>query len=127
MPESRIGLKRIYEPPDPSDGRRVLVDRLWPRGMTKAEAAVDEWAKDLAPSADLRRRYHGRPEDWEAFRALYRAELAGREGELDRLAALAREGPVTLLFASKNEARNNATVLKAVLEERLRGGGPAGA
>lgn len=115
---TRIGLKRIYEPADPGDGTRILVDRLWPRGIAKDKARIDLWLKDIAPSDALRRRFHGKPDDWEAFRAAYAAEL---EGAAARAAAKAlrdrlREGPVTLLYAARDEQRNNAVALKAWLE-----------
>ena len=114
-------LKRVYAPPDPGDGARILVDRLWPRGIAKDKAGIDLWLKDIAPSAALRRRFHGRPADWEAFCAAYAAELespaarAAAKILIDRLA----RGPVTLLYASRDEARNNAVALAAWLE-RLR-------
>jgi uncharacterized protein YeaO (DUF488 family) len=111
-------MKRVYEPPSPKDGVRVLVDRLWPRGLTKANAAVDEWLRDLAPSNDLRRWYHARPNEWLAFRKKYHKELEepGAQAALQRLYELAHQRkPVTLLFASKNETANNATVLKELL------------
>lgn len=113
-------LKRIYEPPDPGDGTRILVDRLWPRGIAKDKARIDLWLKDIAPSDALRKRFHGKPDDWGAFRAAYFAELEGAAAQavtqdlLDRL----RSGPVTLLYASRNEQKNNAVALKAWLERR---------
>lgn len=111
-------MKRVYEPPSPKDGVRVLVDRLWPRGLTKANAAVDEWLRDLAPSNDLRRWYHARPDEWSAFRKKYLKELETPEAQsaLRRLYELAHQKkPLTLLFASKNETANNATVLMELL------------
>lgn len=114
-----VTLKRVYEPPSRDDGTRVLVDRLWPRGLTKAGAAVDEWLRDLAPSNDLRRRYHAEPSQWEAFRKKYLKELAQPQYQkaLHRLFELAHANKrLTLLFASKNETRNNAVVLKELLE-----------
>lgn len=114
-----IVLKRVYEPAARSDGARILVDRLWPRGLTKAEAAIDEWLRDLAPSNELRRWYHTRPTEWKNFRKKYLKELALPEAEsaLSRLYQLARKKKrLTLLFASKNLESNNATVLKELLE-----------
>jgi uncharacterized protein YeaO (DUF488 family) len=114
-----IAIKRVYEPATRADGARVLVDRLWPRGLTKAKAAVDEWLRDLAPSDELRRWYHARPDQWTAFRQKYLKELAqpDRENALQRLYELAHKRKrLTLLFASKNESRNNALVLKELLE-----------
>lgn len=114
-----IALKRVYDPASQEDGYRVLVDRLWPRGLSREDAAVDEWAKALAPSNGLRKWYGHAPERWEEFRRRYREELATEEAraELDRLRAVAREQTVTLLFAARDESRNNAAVLRQVLEE----------
>jgi uncharacterized protein YeaO (DUF488 family) len=115
----RLALKRVYAPAAPEDGRRVLVERLWPRGLRKAEAGVDLWLKGVAPSHALRRWFHAAPEArWPAFQARYREELRGTAaGPLAELRELTRAGPVTLLFAARDEARNSAVVLKAVLEE----------
>lgn len=114
-----IAVKRVYASPSRSDGARILVDRLWPRGLTKAAAAVDEWLRDLAPSDQLRRWYHAQPEHWAEFRKKYLKELTLPESEaaLSRLYQLSRKRKhVTLLFASRNEERNNATVLKELLD-----------
>ncbi|HTW59260.1 MAG TPA: DUF488 family protein [Terriglobales bacterium] len=114
-----IVLKRVYEPPSSKDGVRILVDRLWPRGLTRTAAAVDEWLRDLAPSNELRRWYHAQPEHWPGFRKKYLKELSHPEAEtaLHQLYQLSRKRKrVTLLFASKNAERNNATVLKELLE-----------
>lgn len=107
-----IELKRVYEPASPEDGYRVLVDRLWPRGISKEEARLDEWAKALAPSDDLRKWFHQHPEHRDEFRTRYFAELEMHDGELRRLASIAKTRKVTLLYSSKNEDFNNATVLK---------------
>ena len=114
-----VAIKRVYEPASRSDGARVLVDRLWPRGLTKAKAAVDEWLRDLAPSNELRRWYHARPAEWATFRKKYLKELTLPEAEtaLTQLYRLAhKKKRLTLLFASKNVERNNATVLKELLD-----------
>jgi uncharacterized protein YeaO (DUF488 family) len=111
-------LKRVYEPPSPTDGCRVLVDRLWPRGLSKEKARIDVWLKEVAPSHDLRRRVHADPDFWDGFVEAYGEEL-GREparGAVERLRKLAADGPVTLLFAARDEARNNAVALKAFLD-----------
>lgn len=113
-----VGLKRAYEQPSPSDGMRVLVDRLWPRGLSKTQLAVDFWLKDAAPSDALRRWYGHNPSRWEAFAARYRAELAERSDLLRLLDELRRRGRVTLLYGARDTARNNAVVLREVLEER---------
>ena len=115
----RIQVKRVYEEPGPTDGTRVLVDRLWPRGVSKSEAALDAWLRDLAPSDGLRQWFHARPEAWAAFRKRYMSELARPEAEeaLSELYRLAGRGKrLTLLYASKNERHNNAVVLKDLLE-----------
>jgi len=114
-----VVVKRVYEPVSPSDGARVLVDRLWPRGLTKAAAALDEWLRDLAPSDELRHWYHARPGEWANFRKRYLKELShpAAEKALHRLYQFAgKRKRLTLLFASKNETRNNAVVLKELLE-----------
>jgi len=110
-----VVIKRVYDAVSSTDGTRVLVDRLWPRGLTKERAAIDEWLRDLAPSNELRRWYHAQPELWLDFRKKYLKELSRPEcaGPLRRLYELSHEPkPLTLLFASKNETRNNATVLQ---------------
>jgi len=114
-----VALKRVYEAASRTDGVRVLVDRLWPRGLSKARAGVDEWLRNLAPSDELRHWYHARPEQWLNFRKKYLKELSQAEAEeaLRRLYHLAHKRKrVTLLFASKNETRNNAVVLKELLD-----------
>jgi len=128
----RVNIKRVYEEPVRSDGTRVLVDRLWPRGLSKARAAVDKWLRDLAPSDALRRWFHARPDAWTMFRKRYLKELARPEcvealSELYRLANQRKK--LTLLFASRNEEQNNATVLKDLLEGMRKpptGTGPGG-
>ncbi|HET9766094.1 MAG TPA: DUF488 family protein [Thermoanaerobaculia bacterium] len=113
-----IRLKRIYDAPSDDDGARVLVDRLWPRGVSKEAANLDVWLRDSAPSHALRARFHGERHegDWEEFQRLYAAELDGHRVVVDELLALARRGRLTLLFASRDEERNNAAALKAYLE-----------
>jgi len=115
----RIRVKRVYEKPGGGDGTRVLVDRLWPRGLSKNQVAVDAWLRDLAPSDGLRQWFHARPEAWAAFRKRYIKELSRPEAEkaLDELYRWAGRGKrLTLLYASKNERHNNAVVLKDLLE-----------
>ncbi|HEV3306909.1 MAG TPA: DUF488 family protein [Candidatus Sulfotelmatobacter sp.] len=114
-----IAVKRVYESVSRSDGARVLVDRLWPRGLKKTDIALQEWLRDLAPSNELRKWYHARPEQWLMFRKRYLKELARPEAleELQQLYGLARKRKrVTLLYASKNEQHNNAVVLKDLLD-----------
>jgi len=129
-----IAIKRVYDPPAGKDGMRVLVDRLWPRGLTKERAAIDEWLRDLAPSDELRHWYHAHADQWEGFRQRYLKELAqaDREEPLRRLYELAhgKNKRLTLLFASKMETHNNASVLKELLEGRRKpptGTGPGAA
>ena len=114
-----IALKRVYEDPSPQDGARVLVDRLWPRGLTKADAALNAWLRDLAPSDELRKWYHAHPQQWGKFRERYLKELSNEAAHnaLQKLYELKEQRPrVTLLYASKNEEHNNAVVLKQLVE-----------
>ncbi len=112
-----IRLKRAYDPPSPDDGLRVLVERLWPRGLSKERAAVGLWAKDLAPSAELRRWYGHVEARWPEFRRRYRAELREFPDRLAELRRLAGEGPVTFVYGSRETRLNSATVLREVVEE----------
>jgi len=115
---SRVQLKRAYEPASPDDGYRVLVDRLWPRGVRKADLRLDAWLKDIAPSADLRRWFGHDPSRFDEFAARYRRELR-RGTAAEALAALQRrmsQGPVTLVYAAHDEAHNGAVVLRSELE-----------
>lgn len=114
-----VAIKRVYEPEAPSDGARVLVDRLWPRGLRKSDVTLSEWLRDLAPSNELRKWFHAHPQEWTLFRKRYLKELSAPEAEKDlhklhRLAHKRRR--LTLLYASKNETNNNATVLKELLD-----------
>lgn len=111
-----IRIKRAYEKPAKSDGYRVLVDRLWPRGVSKEEAAIDEWVRELSPSNELRRWYGHAPAKWKEFQTRYARELEGKEALLDELRRRARRGAVTLVFSSKEERLNNAAALKTLLE-----------
>jgi uncharacterized protein YeaO (DUF488 family) len=114
-----VVVKRVYEAVSASDGVRVLVDRLWPRGLTKADAAIKFWLREIAPSNELRKWFHANPEAWRMFRKRYLKELVSAEGSaaVEKLHHLA-EGKrrVTLLYASRNVERNNAIVLKELLE-----------
>ncbi len=112
-----IVCKRIYDPPDADDGRRLLVDRLWPRGVSREAARLDDWLKELAPSDGLRRWFGHNPALWEEFRARYREELKTHVELLDDLRAEAKRGTVTLLFAARDTEHNNAVVLKELLNE----------
>lgn len=114
-----IRLKRIYEPAAPDDGARFLVERLWPRGVSRERAQLDEWFRDLAPSPDLRRWYDHDLARWDEFQVRYRAELDGAEDELAPLFAALREGCATFLFAARDLEHNSAVVLRAYVLERL--------
>ena len=113
--------KRIYEPSSPKDGYRVLIDRLWPRGVKREEAAIKEWIKELAPSNELRRLATANESEWSEFQRRYRMELSKPEVQptLARLREIARSGTLTLLYAKRDTQHNNAVVLKEVLEEGL--------
>jgi len=114
--------KRIYEAPQPEDGSRYLVDALWPRGVSRKDAELSGWLKDLAPSSRLRKWFDHDPRHWGKFRQRYRAELgaARKEEILARLAAQASEGNVTLLFAARDQEHNNAEALKDFIENRVK-------
>jgi len=125
-----VAVKRVYEEPAPTDGLRVLVDRLWPRGLSKETAAVAQWLRHLAPSNELRRWFHAHPEEWVTFRNRYLKELCQTPAStgLDELYRLARKHKqVTLLFASKNMERNNAVVLCDLLNGMRKPPSSAGA
>jgi uncharacterized protein YeaO (DUF488 family) len=110
-------IKRVYEPAADDDGLRVLVDRLWPRGIAKNKARINQWLKDVAPSNTLRRRFHGNPAMWNEFVAAYGRELTQEPASAAaaKLRALVRKQPVTLLYAARDQAHNNAVALKKLL------------
>ncbi len=116
-----VHVQRVYEPRR-GPGRRVLVDRVWPRGIRREGLDADLWLRDIGPSDELRKWFGHRPERWEEFRRRYRAELEqpGRRELVDRLLELAREGPLTLLYGARDTERNQAVVIRELLEERLR-------
>ena len=116
-----IAIKRVYEKPSAQDGYRVLVDGLWPRGLTKDKVQVAEWMRDISPSTSLRKWYGHQPEKWEEFRRKFRAELAKspRKELLEGLVEHARREKVTLVFAARDALRCNATVIAEMIEERL--------
>ena len=117
-----LRIKRVYDPAAKDDGLRVLVDRLWPRGIAKAKARIDLWLKDVAPSDKLRRQFHGHPEKWDDFVAAYRRELEQESAQsaLVELQGLVRKEPVTLLYAARDETHNNAVALRRLLETSKR-------
>jgi uncharacterized protein YeaO (DUF488 family) len=113
-----VKLKRAYERPDAGDGTRILVDRLWPRGVKKADAAIDQWAKDIAPSTALRKWFGHDPARWREFRTRYAAEVHEHPDQLNRLRALARQGPITLVYSAHDEVHNDAVALRDFPLER---------
>jgi len=112
-----LKLKRVYEEPDATDGRRVLVDRLWPRGLTKERAKVDLWLKEIAPSAELRKWFGHDPAKWAEFKKRYARELRAHAEQVAQLKAEAKEGPVTLVYGAKDEEHNDAVVLMEWLKK----------
>ncbi|HVW45650.1 MAG TPA: DUF488 family protein [Solirubrobacterales bacterium] len=114
-----VRLKRAYEPAEPGDGYRILIDRLWPRGVSRREAKLDEWDRELAPSAELRRWFGHDPDRFEEFRRRYLEELRNRRPELAALRRRAREGTLTLVFAARDADHNDAVVLARVLRHGL--------
>ena len=114
-----IDLKRAYDPPATSDGHRILVDRVWPRGIARDDLQIDAWLKDLAPSTGLRKWFGHDPAKWDEFRRRYTVELEQRSEALGELAEKARAGHVTLIFSAKDTEHNNALALKEHLERRL--------
>jgi uncharacterized protein YeaO (DUF488 family) len=110
-----VKLKRAYEQAESEDGIRILVDRLWPRGVKKEDAAIDQWMKELAPSTELRKWFGHDPARWEEFRKRYAAEVSGHPEQLQQLRALARKGPVTLVYSAHDEEHNDAVVLRELI------------
>jgi len=113
-----IRIRRVYDPPSPSDGRRILVDRMWPRGVRKDRAKIDDWIRELAPSTELRRWFGHDPARWQEFAERYGKELRQKRDLLDKLRAEGGDGAVTLLFAAKDREHNNAVVLKEFLDSQ---------
>jgi uncharacterized protein YeaO (DUF488 family) len=119
MAPDRVRIKRVYDPPSPQDGRRILVDRLWPRGVSRKSARIDDWAKDLAPSTQLRRWFGHELGRWPEFQTRYREELRAVSDRLGWLIAFARRGRVTLLYAARDADHNNARVLQRLVRARV--------
>jgi uncharacterized protein YeaO (DUF488 family) len=115
VPAANIKLKRAYNPPSPDDGTRVLVDRLWPRGISKQKAALDRWVKEIAPSTELRKWFDHDPKRWTEFRRRYAEELRDHSDLVGELRSLAREGTITLVYSAHDETHNDAVVLRDVL------------
>lgn len=110
-----VQLKRAYETPSHGDGTRVLIDRLWPRGVKKTDAKIDEWMKDIAPSTSLRKWFGHDPDRWQEFQHRYEKEVKEHPELLDRLRTLARHGPLTLVFSAHDETHNDAAVLREMI------------
>ena len=121
VPASNVKLKRAYDPPTADDGRRILIDRLWPRGISKQRAAIDHWMKDIAPSTELRKWFGHDPRKWREFKERYARELDQRPEALAQLLEMAKAGRITLVFGAKDTAHNNAVALKEYLERRATG------
>jgi uncharacterized protein YeaO (DUF488 family) len=114
----KIEIKRVYEEPGRADGTRILVDRLWPRGLTKDRARVDIWLKDIAPSTELRKWFSHDPNKWTEFQARYRQELKSKDDSFAIVREKAARGPVTLLYGAKDESHNEAVVLQELLQAK---------
>ncbi len=117
-----IFLKRAYDKPSSEDGKRILVERLWPRGVKKEDAKIDEWLKDLAPSTELRKWYSHDPAKWTQFKEKYWKELKEKDIELSKLSKEASKETITFVFASKEEKFNNAAALKEYIEAKVKHG-----
>jgi uncharacterized protein YeaO (DUF488 family) len=113
-----VRAKRIYDPPDASDGYRILIDHIWPRGVSRERACLDEWARELAPSAQVRKWFDHRPDRFAEFRARYRDELIAQADRVDELRRRATKSRVTVLYAARDREHNNAVVLTELLRDR---------
>jgi len=115
VPAGNVKLKRAYEPPAPEDGTRILIDRLWPRGLSKERAAIDQWMKDISPSTELRKWFGHDPARWAEFCCRYAREVHQHPEPLDRLRSLARQGPITLVYSARDEEHNDAVELRRLI------------
>jgi uncharacterized protein YeaO (DUF488 family) len=113
-----LKIKRVYDPPSKDDGKRILIDRLWPRGLRKKDAQIDDWIKEISPSNELRKWYGHDPAKWGEFKKRYFSELHGQPERIEEIVNASRKGTVTLLFGSKEERINNAEALKEYIEAR---------
>jgi uncharacterized protein YeaO (DUF488 family) len=116
--DENIQIKRAYEKPSQGDGIRILVDRLWPRGLSKKAAAIDQWAKEIAPSTELRKWFAHDPARWKEFNQRYKAELQGHAEKLEEIRGLAYRNPITLVYGARDEMHNGAIVLRDVLTHK---------
>ena len=115
IPTDNVRLKRAYEPPATGDGTRILIDRLWPRGITKKRAAIDQWMKDIAPSTGLRKWFSHDPARWDEFRRRYAQEVHKNSDLLEQLRSLAQRGPITLVYSAHDEKHNDAVELRELI------------
>ncbi len=116
-----VKIKRVYDPPSRDDGKRILIDRLWPRGLKKEDAHIDEWVKEVAPSIELRKWFGHDPSKWGNFKRRFFSELSEKQGIVGGIVSEAHRGTITLLFGSKEKHFNNAVALKEYIETRMRG------
>jgi len=114
-----LKIKRVYEPPTHGDGQRILIDRLWPRGLKKENGRIDEWIKEIGPSTELRKWFNHDPKKWEEFKKRFFKELQKNQETVDGVIVRAKKGTVTLLFGSREERHNNAVALKEYIEARM--------
>ena len=115
-----LRMKRVYDPAAVADGQRILVDRLWPRGLSKAKAKVDEWLKDIAPTTELRRWFAHDPAKWPEFERRYKRELRAHRTLIGDIARRAMRGPITIVFAARDEDHNDAVVLATLIRSRMK-------
>jgi len=115
-----LKIKRVYDPPSPADGKRILIDRLWPRGLRREDAHIHEWRKDVAPSSELRKWFGHDPKKWDEFRKRFFKELQEKRGAVDVIVRLAQNGTVSLVYGSREERFNNAVALKEYIESKQR-------
>jgi uncharacterized protein YeaO (DUF488 family) len=115
IPAANVKLKRAYESPVPADGSRILIDRLWPRGISKKNAALDQWMKDIAPSTELRKWFGHNPARWDEFRRRYAVEVHKNSVLLNQLRSVARRGPITLVYSAHDKVHNDAVVLRGLI------------
>jgi uncharacterized protein YeaO (DUF488 family) len=116
-----VKIKRVYDEVSPDDGERILVDRLWPRGIRKDEAKIDEWIKDIAPGNELRKWFAHDPSKWREFKKRYAEELKGQSNRIELLIKKAKRGNITLIFSARDTEHNNAVVLSELISKRQRG------
>ncbi len=119
----KIELKRIYEKPSPDDGYRILIDRLWPRGVSGENARIDEWLKEIAPGDELRKWFHHDPNKWNEFKERYGKDLEEHPDIVERICRMANRQRITLVYAAKDKNFNNAVALREYLEKRMKSGG----